>query len=559
MADKNFNFAGSVPSNASIQNNIKLALDYKATHTPYETAIWFKSMVQNNGKWDYKQKDSAYEDFGNFNYGVIGKALGFSEPVILAAAGGAQFVSDHGALKIAVGGKTYEILSKSNTFYATGFADLINIFGTFDDPKDQIQISKGIQAAKESGYVSVSFDETVAFDVATTSLGFGSIGGSSVNKPYLLTPGSTQPSQQNWKDTVKEYKKTLKPHSNISSDMDDIADKLANGNKSALAANTITDDTLGFTDIRNDAGGGIIVNTSPIIKQELINRYGDGIKLFTDNTTNTEYLGREVFTKDANGAPTIEVEVLAIVSKTSKGLTLIDANDGSSVTISSSGTVTTTPPLPIVDTPQIDTATTTGDATSSTQPSDTPPPPSGEAPITTTPNTSTFADKQFTTALGMQGPQNLTPINLGNTTLFKDADGKIVGELTQVEGNNSGIAKYTDSQGNSTYIKPDGKTMTELEYQGYQAKGVVDLANSFIGLQNWANETNLQKVATVASIYNQIDHLGGGGVVGSDNLPGELGSVVAGLGLDVAIESGDGVAIVTNSLMFAECEVRVAA
>lgn len=44
------------------------------------------------GKWDYKRLEpvGAYEEFGNFNYGATGRALGFPREVLLRAAGFVQ-------------------------------------------------------------------------------------------------------------------------------------------------------------------------------------------------------------------------------------------------------------------------------------------------------------------------------------------------------------------------------------------------------------------------------------------------------------------------------------
>lgn len=80
MMDENFSFNGSMPVDASISNNISKALAYQSTHTEYETLLWFKSMVDYGSPWDYKiQPDpngnKVYQDFGNFNYAVVGTAL----------------------------------------------------------------------------------------------------------------------------------------------------------------------------------------------------------------------------------------------------------------------------------------------------------------------------------------------------------------------------------------------------------------------------------------------------------------------------------------------------
>jgi integrase len=42
---------------------------------------WFKMQVQDRGPWDYKYKSddhNLYEPFGNFNYGAVGAAAGYS-------------------------------------------------------------------------------------------------------------------------------------------------------------------------------------------------------------------------------------------------------------------------------------------------------------------------------------------------------------------------------------------------------------------------------------------------------------------------------------------------
>lgn len=205
---------------------------------------------------------------------------------------------------------------------------------------------------------------------------------------------------------------------------------------------------------------------------------------------------------------------------------------------------------PAIDTTKLDHYTdagnikTDGTTSSATNNNDTP------TTQTSNPLSSNLTPSQYSSLanfMSASGQTDLTQVNMGNSTIFKDLDGNIVGELYI---DDSGIAKYTDSQGNSTYITDNGKTLTQEQYTQYQwgqASEALSLANSFIGLQNWSNETNLQKAATTATIYNQIDHLGG-----ADNLPGEFGSAVAGLGLANAIQSGDTVGIVTNGLMFAD-------
>jgi hypothetical protein len=88
---------------------------------------WFYDHVHNKGPWDYKQRGSQYEDFGNYHYGVIGAALGIPTPVLRRAAGLAQRRSDptdHGF------GSPKDVCGDSS-------------FG--DDPRDQEMISAGIR------------------------------------------------------------------------------------------------------------------------------------------------------------------------------------------------------------------------------------------------------------------------------------------------------------------------------------------------------------------------------------------------------------------------------
>jgi hypothetical protein len=86
------------PSNADLDGNIELARKngFASPWNPLKpaydasAAVWFKNQVQNKGPWDYKQQGKQYENFGNFNYGATGLALGFDETTLLREAGRAQ-------------------------------------------------------------------------------------------------------------------------------------------------------------------------------------------------------------------------------------------------------------------------------------------------------------------------------------------------------------------------------------------------------------------------------------------------------------------------------------
>ena len=84
------------PGYANINANIRAAQS-----APYALFSFF-TLVRGHGQWDYKQNallndfgtlsprpnpPSAYEDFGNFNYGATGAALGLSPEILLIGAG----------------------------------------------------------------------------------------------------------------------------------------------------------------------------------------------------------------------------------------------------------------------------------------------------------------------------------------------------------------------------------------------------------------------------------------------------------------------------------------
>ena len=50
---------------------------------------WYNA-VRNGSNWDYKQKGSQYEDFGNFNYGATGRAVGIPAQILKRGADWAQ-------------------------------------------------------------------------------------------------------------------------------------------------------------------------------------------------------------------------------------------------------------------------------------------------------------------------------------------------------------------------------------------------------------------------------------------------------------------------------------
>ena len=54
------------------------------------SAIDFYNAVKGGGKWDYKQQGKQYEEFGNYNYGMTGRAVDFSADTLKRGAGAYQ-------------------------------------------------------------------------------------------------------------------------------------------------------------------------------------------------------------------------------------------------------------------------------------------------------------------------------------------------------------------------------------------------------------------------------------------------------------------------------------
>ena len=96
--------------------------------------------VRTGKSWDYKQLGSEYENFGNFNYGATGAAVGFSLRILKREAGRASLVAMEESKR-----KRYEELwgtpgSRLNPDGGT------KSFG--DDPKDQKWIERGFRYYK---------------------------------------------------------------------------------------------------------------------------------------------------------------------------------------------------------------------------------------------------------------------------------------------------------------------------------------------------------------------------------------------------------------------------
>ena len=85
------------PPNVDFAQNMKIADENTAWYKgPISNGKWLISMVDYGHPWDYKAltPDARYEPFGNFHYGVVGRASGFSGRRLLREAGRAQVVWD---------------------------------------------------------------------------------------------------------------------------------------------------------------------------------------------------------------------------------------------------------------------------------------------------------------------------------------------------------------------------------------------------------------------------------------------------------------------------------
>jgi RHS repeat-associated protein len=105
----------NIPPGVDIQQNIEEAKKM--------TTLEFANAVRTGGKWDYKRLGSQYEDFGNYNYGLTGRATGFNAYLLRNLAGIYQIWSG-----------TY-----SRSF---GWPFIAPPYG--DDPNDQRWINEGI-------------------------------------------------------------------------------------------------------------------------------------------------------------------------------------------------------------------------------------------------------------------------------------------------------------------------------------------------------------------------------------------------------------------------------
>ncbi len=145
MKDPSYGFKGPIPVGVSIEESVRFALEFKRTHTKDETIAMFYNLARNNSRgdfpkeisWDFKQIDPQYAEFGNFFYGVVGAALGFTDRALGYGAGVAHRQARGDSVPISF------IKAAQDANYG-------------DDPADQILINQGIEAARANGWRTIS-------------------------------------------------------------------------------------------------------------------------------------------------------------------------------------------------------------------------------------------------------------------------------------------------------------------------------------------------------------------------------------------------------------------
>lgn len=120
------------PNNVSVDDNIAVAESMRTVLPAPLNLLWFYDQVRSKGPWDYKKINRSYADFGNFNYGATGTALGLSQDTLLRMAGWAQRRSGNDGEGVST--------SLLGSIIGTGGKPPYG-----DDQKDQDWIVRGIQ------------------------------------------------------------------------------------------------------------------------------------------------------------------------------------------------------------------------------------------------------------------------------------------------------------------------------------------------------------------------------------------------------------------------------
>ncbi|MCI6694242.1 MAG: polymorphic toxin type 44 domain-containing protein, partial [Campylobacter sp.] len=198
-----FNFKGDIPNGVNIKGNVAQGNGIRKPGDSsklgkIEATVKFYNLVKSGGPMDYKTQGSQYEDFGNYNYGAMARAMGIDENPAKAGAAAQQA---RNIMKAALNngeewldnnlspedrekyGKYYDTAKniKENNPYLYDFAllqyfldesmkigDETGDYGYLDDPKDQKYIDDGYRDAKDSGYGNdlepITFDDFSELD-----------------------------------------------------------------------------------------------------------------------------------------------------------------------------------------------------------------------------------------------------------------------------------------------------------------------------------------------------------------------------------------------------------
>jgi hypothetical protein len=143
--------------------------------------------------------------------------------------------------------------------------------------------------------------------------------------------------------------------------------------------------------------------------------------------------------------------------------------------------------------------------------------------------------------LGLGGEGDLSFYSLPNgSALIANADGDIVGEIHLSNSGDVNIkATAIDADGNTVevnqHINSEGDSLNQAQYNAQaqaQANASVDLFNSLMATQQWAQLDDMGKLAVLANVYSAVDTLGG-------NLPGDVGGLASVLSLMQGLDSGN--------------------
>ncbi|NOT83335.1 MAG: hypothetical protein HOP02_00845 [Methylococcaceae bacterium] len=133
----------------SAATNAATAVSATAGMNAAQKMVWFYNQVRADGDMDYKSiktypdyaGSQASQDFGNFNYGVVGDALGIPPWLLDVAAGWQQIKTDH-----------------ENAWKHQAISGSLNPFdhNWGDDPADQQKINQGIKWSQDNGLTNAT-------------------------------------------------------------------------------------------------------------------------------------------------------------------------------------------------------------------------------------------------------------------------------------------------------------------------------------------------------------------------------------------------------------------